>query len=264
MLKVAMRTTVAAPGSRRLQRRSNAGLERDWGAPRDRHRHQLVTHSHQEHPMRTSASAVLAGAATSAVLSFALVGVASAAPAVSPAALFVSPTSSAAGQTVQVSGTCAMPTDGTAFPTVTSVTSPAFSGAVTFINRAPDSFSGTATIGASATDGSYPVTLTCSNGTASSTVQVSGGSAKPTPRPVPTPAATGGETHRGTAGTDSGTGTGTSDDGSATTASDTTDQPADQGSGWTGWEIAGVAVLGLAAAGGGGYAVARRNRRTSV
>ncbi len=40
----------------------------------------------------------------------------------------------------------------------TAATSPAFSGQASFINEAPDSFGGTATIASSATAGSYPVT----------------------------------------------------------------------------------------------------------
>jgi hypothetical protein len=216
--------------------------------------------------MRTST--FFAGIAASAALSLGLVGVASAAPATttaaSAAALFVSPTSAAPGASVQISGTCAMPTSGTDFPTLTSVTSPAFSGPAAFVNRAPDSFSGTATISSAAPTGSYPVTLTCSNGTASSTVQVTGGSAKPNPAP-----AGGGTQHSSTAGDRSGTEGGAySADSGTVDGSDTTvteQVPADQDTGWSGWEIAGVAVLGAAAAGVGGYAVARRNRqRTGV
>jgi hypothetical protein len=209
--------------------------------------------------MRTST--LFAGIAASAALSLGLVGVASAAPATttttSSAAVFVSPTSAAPGASVQISGTCAMPTSGTTFPTVTSVTSPAFSGGATFTNPAPDSFSGTAKISTSATAGSYPVTLTCSNGTATSTVQVSGGSSKPTPAP------TGDGTHHGSTTGDGGaTGeysTGTADGSDTTTV--TEQAPADQDPGWNGWEIAGVVALGAAAAGVGGYAVARRNRQ---
>jgi hypothetical protein len=220
--------------------------------------------------MRTST--FFAGIAASAALSVGLVGVASAAPAAtttgSAAAVFVSPSAAAPGATVQVSGTCAMPTSGTDFPTVTSVTSPAFSGSASFINKAPDSFSATAKISSSAATGSYPVTLTCSNGTASGTVQVTGGAPKPTPAPAPKPA--GGGTHQGTAaggsgaeGTTGGT-TGYSGETGTFGESATTEQAApEQDSGWNGWEIAGVAVLGLAAAGGGGYAVARSNRQRS-
>jgi hypothetical protein len=219
--------------------------------------------------MRTTAvrtSAVLAGAATSALLCLGLTGIASAAPANEPAALFVSPTAAAAGQSVQISGTCAMPTSGTDLPTVTSVTSPAFSGAASFINKASDSFSGTATISSSAADGSYPVTLTCSNGTAASTVQITGGGSKPNPAP-----SNGGETHH--SGTTTGTTTGNrsttgySTDGTTDGSTDgtATDQQAtEQDSGWNGWEIGGVVVLGVAAAGGIGYAAARRGKKTNV
>ncbi|MCO1656452.1 hypothetical protein [Pseudonocardia humida] len=222
--------------------------------------------------MRTST--FFAGIAASAALSMGLVGVASAAPAAtttgSAAAVFVSPTSAAPGATVQISGTCAMPTSGTDFPTVTSVTSPAFSGSASFTDKAPDSFSGTAKIASSVPAGSYPVTLTCSNGTAASTVQITGSAPRPTPNPAPAPA--GGGTHHGST---SGGGTGgTSSTGAYSSQSGTfgesdttvTEQaPAEQDSGWNGWEIAGVAVLGVAAAGVGGYAVARRNRqRTDV
>jgi hypothetical protein len=214
--------------------------------------------------MRTST--LFAGIAASAALSLGLVGVASAAPAGptgptadSPAAVFASPTSAVPGATVQISGTCAMPTSGTDFPTVTSVTSPAFSAPASFINKAPDSFSGTATISSAAAAGSYPITLTCSNGSASSTVQVTGGSSKPNPAP-----AGGGTHHSSTTEGSSGTGSGEYSTGSGTVdGSDTTvteEAPA-QDPGWNGWEIAGVAALGAAAAGAGGYAVARRNRR---
>jgi hypothetical protein len=122
-----------------------------------------------------------AGAATTAIAPTPTAGT------TSPAAVFVSSPTAAPGQTVHVDGTCALPSSGP-MPTVVSVTSPAFTGPEVFSKTDPDAFDGTATIRSNAAAGSYTVTLTCSNGTATTDFRVvaasGGNSGAVTPNPV--------------------------------------------------------------------------------
>jgi hypothetical protein len=106
-------------------------------------------------------------------------------------------------------------------------------------------FSGTAVIASGATAGSHPVTLTCSNGTAATTITVTGHSA-PTPAPAPA--------HRTGGGTGESGGTGI-------TVVGTTPQEQPAGVPW-GWVAAGAVVV-VGGAAGGAYALTRR-RRTAV
>ena len=128
--------------------------------------------------MRTSTA--VTGAAAGLVLAFGIAGTAGAAApaqasptnaAGSPAAVFVSSPTAAPGQTIHVDGTCALPASGP-MPKVISVTSPAFTGPENFSKTDPDAFDGTATIRSDAAPGSYTVTLTCSNGSATTDLQV--------------------------------------------------------------------------------------------
>jgi hypothetical protein len=140
-------------------------------------------------------STTVLGAAAGLVLALGWAGTAGAATiaptptagTTSPAAVFVSSPTAAPGQTVHVDGTCALPSSGP-MPTVVSVTSPAFTGPEVFSKTDPDAFDGTATIRSNAASGSYTVTLTCSNGTATTgfrVVAASGGnSGAVTPNPV--------------------------------------------------------------------------------
>jgi len=129
--------------------------------------------------MRTSTAVI--GAAAGLVLAFGIAGTAGAAtapaaatpttPAGTPAAVFISSPTATPGQTVHVDGTCALPASGP-MPTVVSVTSPAFTGPETFSKTDPDAFDGTATIRSNTVPGTYTVTLTCSNGTATTDLRV--------------------------------------------------------------------------------------------
>ena len=196
-------------------------------------------------------STVLAGTAAGAVLALGTAGVALAAPAAtpsagpsaaaSPAAVFVSPGAAAPGQVVRISGTCALPaTD--ALPTVVSVTSPAFAGSERFSKTDPNAFDGTATL-ANVRAGSYTVTLTCSNGTATTSVRVlaasggTGGNATPATPVLPAPA-----TQVPAA--------------SAAPA----EVPAEQSGSDSHWVGAGIAVLAVAAAGATGFVATSRRR----
>jgi hypothetical protein len=156
---------------------------------------------------------------------------------VSPAAVFVSAPTAAPGQTVRVDGTCALPASGP-MPTVVSVTSPAFTGPEVFTKTDPNAFDGTATVRSAATAGTYTVTLTCSNGTATTNFRVvpaGGNSGAVTPNPVApsAPAAP---------------------PASAAPAAQPADHSADD-------SIAlGVAVIAVIAAGGAGYVAVTRRR----
>jgi hypothetical protein len=137
-------------------------------------------------------STAVLGAAAGLTLALGVTGTALAAaptpttaPA-SPAAVFVSSPTAVPGQTVHVDGTCALPASGP-MPTVVSVTSAAFTGPEVFTKTDPDAFDGTATVRSNAAAGSYTVTLTCSNGTAATSLRVlpaGGGSGAVTPAPV--------------------------------------------------------------------------------
>lgn len=167
-----------------------------------------------------------------------------------PGAVSTSVSQAAPGQTVRVSGTCPTPPAGAPMPTVQSVTSPAFAGPESFSKTDPMAFDGTATIASSATAGTHPVTLTCSNGTASTSITVTGGGGGPTP--TPTPAHHGGSTAGGTTDqTTTGGDQGTVD----TTTVAPQVQTTEGGLPW-GWIAAGaVVVLG---GGAGVYAATRR------
>jgi hypothetical protein len=138
-------------------------------------------------------STAVLGAAAGLTLALGAAGTAfAAAPAPSPAAgspaaVFVSSPTAVPGQTVRVDGTCALPASGP-MPTVVSVTSPAFTGPEVFSKTDPDAFDGTATVRSDATPGPYTVTLTCSNGTATTSFRVlaasGGNSGGGTPAPV--------------------------------------------------------------------------------
>ncbi|WP_369253184.1 hypothetical protein [Geodermatophilus amargosae] len=187
--------------------------------------------------------------------------------AAEPGAVSVSVASAAPGQTVRVSGTCPTPSDGSQ-PEVQSVTSTAFTGPETFSKTDPTAFDGTATIAQDAAAGAHPVLLTCSNGTASTTVTVTGGGSPtptPTPTPEPTPAPSGGAAGGNAAGgADTGTGPGAgSEDGTADGgAGGDVVVESQGGSGdvpW-GWVTAGGIVV-LGAGVGTTYALTRRSGR---
>lgn len=169
--------------------------------------------------------------------------------------LSVSPASVAPGGSVRVSGTCPEPPAGAPEPTVQSVTSAAFTGQETFSKTDPMAFDGTATVASSATAGSHPVLLTCSNGTATGSVTVAGGGAGPTPAPAPHPAG-GGSTPSGhSSGGESAQG------GVFAVTADSpvvTEEPTEHGTPW-GWIAGGVAVV-VVAGGGAAYAATRRRR----
>ncbi|HEV7657596.1 MAG TPA: hypothetical protein VGP36_23095 [Mycobacteriales bacterium] len=196
-------------------------------------------------------STVLAGTVAGTVLALGIAGTALAAPAAtpsagpsaagSPAAVFVSPGAAAPGRVVGISGTCALPATGT-LPTVVSVTSPAFTGPERFSKTDPDAFDGTATL-ANVRAGSYTVTLTCSNGTATTSVRVlaasggAGGNATPGAPAVPAPAS------QVPAASPAGSAA-----------------PAEQSGSGSHWVGAGIAVLAAGAAGATGFVVASRRR----
>jgi hypothetical protein len=166
----------------------------------------------------------------------------------------VSPASVAPGGSVRVSGTCPEPPAGAPEPTVQSVTSAAFTGQEAFSKTDPMAFDGTATVASSAAAGSHPVLLTCSNGTATGSVTVTGGGSGPTPVPAPHPSG-----H--SSGSDGGSAGETTHGGVFAVATDTPaapEQPAESGTPW-GWIAGGVAVV-VVAGGGAAYAATRRRR----
>jgi hypothetical protein len=197
-------------------------------------------------------STAVLGAAAGLTLALGAAGTAAAAPATapsapataaaSPAAVFVSSPTAAPGQTVHVDGTCALPASGP-MPTVVSVTSPAFTGPEVFTKTDPDAFDGTATVRSNAAAGTYTVTLTCSNGTATTSFRVlpasGGNSGAVTPAPVaPTSAP------------------------SAAPSVAPAAQPASDHSGDDSLAL-GLTVVGVVAAGAAGYVAVSRRRRSS-
>ena len=208
--------------------------------------------------MRTSTAVI--GAAAGLALAFGIAGTAGAAApdqaapspstAGSPAAVFVSTPTATPGQTVRVDGTCALPATGP-LPTVVSVTSPAFTDPEVFSKTDPNAFDGTATVRSNAAPGPYPVTLTCSNGTATTTFQVVPGH--------------GGNSGGGTSGTNSGSNAGGSGEtpiAPANPAQAPAAQPADH-SGNDSIAI-GVTAVAIVAAGGAGYVAVSRRRRSGT
>jgi hypothetical protein len=178
-------------------------------------------------------------------------------PGVEVGSLFVSTGQAVAGDIVHVSGSCPMAPAGAALPTIVSVTSTGFTGPETFSRTDPYAFDGTALV--ADRPGSHLVTLTCSNGTATTvfTSTVSGPTPAPAPTPDPvvpahpvrpvTPAPAG---HTGTH-----SGSSTSDTGVFTVEEQ---QQTDSGLPW-GWIAAGgLVVAGAAAAGATAFAKRRR------
>jgi len=215
--------------------------------------------------MRTSPLLITAAAGTFLLLA-ASTGTALATPAdptggaAEPGFVSVSPSSAAPGASVRISGTCPTAADGAGDPSVQSVRSEAFAGPESFSKTDPTAFDGTATIASGAPAGSYTVTLTCNNGTASGAVTVSGGS---TPAPEPS--------GNGSNGGSNGTGTGVlpapepgtggqpranAAEGGGDGESGAVDEESDSSTPW-GWITAGgIVVVGAAA--GGTYALTRR------
>jgi hypothetical protein len=195
--------------------------------------------------------------------------------AAEPGVVSVSPSDAATGSSVRISGTCPTAADGAGDPSVQSVTSDAFTGPESFSKTDPTAFDGTATIAHGAAAGDHSVLLTCSNGTASTTVTVTGGS---TPDPAPSGNGSGGNgSGNGANGNGSSGGTeGTGGDSGALPASEggagaemstnagagsgdgasVVDGSSDSGAPW-GWITAGgIVVIGAAA--GATYALTRR------
>jgi hypothetical protein len=212
--------------------------------------------------MRTSTAVV--GAAAGLVLAFGIAGIAGtagtagaattpelAAPsptaaAGSPAAVFVSSPTVTPGQTIHVDGTCALPAGGP-MPTVVSVASPAFTGPERFSKTDPDAFDGTATIRSTAPPGAYTVTLTCSNGTATTgltVVAAHGGS---------------GTNTGGTTGTDSGT---VAPAAPAAPSTQPTGQPEAAHNSDSDSLALGLTAVAVVAAGAAGYVAVSRRRRS--
>jgi hypothetical protein len=211
--------------------------------------------------MRTSTA--VTGAAAGLALALGLAGTAGAATAPelaaatpttaagTPAAVFVSSPTATPGQTIHVDGTCALPASGP-MPTVVSVTSPAFTGPENFSKTDPDAFDGTATIRSNAAPGSYTVTLTCSNGTATSDLRVV--------------AAHGGGTGTGGnsgSGTNAGTDTGTVAPAAPVAPSTQPAAQPDSGHSDTDSIALGLTVVAVVAAGAAGYVAVSRRRRSS-
>ena len=161
-----------------------------------------------------------------------------------PGELMLSNSSVRPGGTVSFSGSFAEPAAQTA--SGMTVTSAAFSGPATLDRTDPEAFSGSGTVAAGTTPGTYTVTASSSAGRVSATLTVTGTT------PVP-PHHHGHSAHGGT--TAGGTGTG-SDGGTGTQAADTAIGalvPGDTGS-VVPWALGG---LGMIALGGGAYAIGR-------
>lgn len=94
----------------------------------------------------------------------------------------------APGGTVHIDGTCAVPDSGPA-PKLTSITSPGFVGGTAKVtNDRPDAFTAEATAVRTSdpSEDPYQVTVTCSNGTVSTSFRVESPSPDPSPTPKPT------------------------------------------------------------------------------
>jgi len=161
-----------------------------------------------------------------------------------PGVLTLSNSSVRPGGTVSFSGTFAEPAAQTA--SGITVTSAAFTGPATLDRTNPEAFSGSGTVAAGTTPGTYTVTASSSAGTVSATLTVTGST------PVP-PHHHGHSAHGGT--TSGGTGAG-SGGGTITEVSDPAIGalvPSDTGS-VVPWALGG---LGMIALGGGAYAIGR-------
>ena len=161
-----------------------------------------------------------------------------------PGVLTLSNSSARPGGTVSFSGTFAEPAAQTA--SGITVTSAAFTGPATLDRTNPEAFSGSGTVAAGTTPGTYTVTASSSAGTVSAKLTVIGAT------PVP-PHHQGHSAHGGL--TSGGTGTG-SDGGTITEVSDPAigaPVPADTGS-VVPWALGGVGMIAL---GGGAYALGR-------
>ena len=159
-----------------------------------------------------------------------------------PGDLMLSSSSVRPGGTVSFSGSFAEPAAQTA--SGITVTSAAFTGPATLDRTDPEAFSGSGTVAAGTTPGTYTVTASSSAGRVSAKLTVTGST------PVP-PHHHGHSAHGGT--TSGGTG---SDGGTITEATDSAIGalvPAEAGSALP-WVLGGMGVLAL---GGGAYAIGR-------
>ncbi|MGY1753462.1 hypothetical protein [Blastococcus sp. SYSU D01042] len=225
--------------------------------------------------MRTPFPFLPAAAAGSLLVLALSTGTALAAPSpggvAEPGAVQVSPASAAPGSSVRISGTCPTAADGAGDPVLQSVTSDAFTAPESFSKTDPTAFDGTATIARGASAGAHDVLLTCSNGTASTTVTVTGGS---TAGPTPSGGGTSGTTPAGGSGagtSGAGTGGGTAPEPTAAAGADAeagsgsratvVDEETGSSTPW-GWITAGGLVV-VGAAAGTTYLLTRRRDASS-
>jgi hypothetical protein len=166
-----------------------------------------------------------------------------------PGDLMLSSSAVRPGATVSFSGSFAEPAAQTA--TGISVTSSAFGGPATLDRTNPEAFSGSGTVAAGTTPGTYTVTASSSAGTVSAKLTVEGSS------PVPPPHHGGHSSSGGSGSGGSAAGTSAGSDGGSGTiaATDTLGAVVPDGSGSVlPWVLGGVGVLAL---GGGAYAIGR-------